>query len=443
MYFENFLLVVDWACIPFFWWFLLRLAGLRLFVFSIPTIVFVAIIVFQYIGLPILYFKLDEYRALFVTDSDLVLTVGVATTFVTTQMLIGFIFGRTLFGPLKVSNFESNLNKKKIGVGAALLLLLSILVLILYIQNVGISKLVLFAVINSSSDNISLLRSDLGNSFVGKYYRYQLFFRETMIFSTLILYAQYLIDKRRGSFLLFLIGLCGVILSSVMSGEKAPVVYAFVSLFFVKCLIKEEGRLEIKRLVPMLITSTILLIFGYQYFMNTEGYFQALSNLSSRAFAGALQPSYHYLDMFPKHHEFLAGRSFPNPMGIFPFENYRLTVEVMNWANVNPELLDSGVVGSMPAMFWGELYANFGFEGLIGFPVVVGIMLYWLNATVVRFGTNSVTAALLSWLAMHYKTLAETSISSFLVDLPLITILFFTILILFYASNGRIRLRSH
>ena len=35
--------------------------------------------------------------------------------------------------------------------------------------------------------------------------------------------------------------------------------------------------------------------------------------------------------------------------GLFPWEGYKMTVEVMNW--VNPTLADRGIVGSMPTVF--------------------------------------------------------------------------------------------
>ena len=110
--------------------------------------------------------------------------------------------------------------------------------------------------------------------------------------------------------------------------------------------------------------------------MASKNPINAIASVFSRTFTGQIQPAYHYLEFFPMHHDFLWGRSFPNPRGILPFEPYRLTVEIMNWRF--PDLVKRGVVGSMPTTFWGELYANFGTLGVITIPFFVGIVIYLL-----------------------------------------------------------------
>jgi hypothetical protein len=151
------------------------------------------------------------------------------------------------------------------------------------------------------------------------------------------------------------------------------------------------------------------------------------SSIISRGFTGSIQPLYHYLEIFPNQVDWLYGTTFPNPQGIFPFKPYNLTVEVMN--HVYPENYSTGVVGTMPTIYWGELYANFGIYGLVIFPFYVGFALFWVNRVVFQRGLNPLNAALFTWLLVHYKNLSITSFTNFLLDLNLCLIILVYLLI--------------
>jgi hypothetical protein len=60
---------------PFCWHFLLKLAGITFSKVNIMTLVIAGIIFYQYLGLPLLYFRLDPFRSDDVTDVDLVFLV--------------------------------------------------------------------------------------------------------------------------------------------------------------------------------------------------------------------------------------------------------------------------------------------------------------------------------------------------------------------------------
>lgn len=148
----------------------------------------------------------------------------------------------------------------------------------------------------------------------------------------------------------------------------------------------------------------------------------SVMSIFSRGLTGSLQPIYHYLEFFPTYQNWLYGITFPNPGGIFPFTPYNLTVEVMNF--VQPEHRDSGVVGTMPAIYWGELYANFGYLGVFIFSPWVGFFLYYINWIIYRLEFDPMNSALFAWMLVHYKNLSLTSISMFIIDFNLIVILF-------------------
>jgi len=163
----------------------------------------------------------------------------------------------------------------------------------------------------------------------------------------------------------------------------------------------------------------------------------ALMSVFSRTFTGGVQPAYHYLEFFPQHHAYLMGKSFPNPMGLLPFEPYRLTVEVMNWRF--PGLESAGVVGSMPTVFWGELYANFGVTGVVVFPFFVGIGLFVIAYLSDRLENTPLKVGLLVWLVLHYKDLAVTGLSGFMFDFYLFGVVGVVLVVMFLSNNLKIK----
>ena len=149
---------------------------------------------------------------------------------------------------------------------------------------------------------------------------------------------------------------------------------------------------------------------------------------------------YHYLVVFPDQVDYLLGNSFPNPGGIFPWEPYRLTVEVMNI--VYPELEAKGVVGSMPTFFWGEMYANFGSLGILVPPFFIGYVVYMINILIFCLPMSPVVLAIFLSVTMYIKNLSGTGLSAYLIDLYGFSLLVFTLLFLSISGRGIIRYRS-
>jgi hypothetical protein len=133
-------------------------------------------------------------------------------------------------------------------------------------------------------------------------------------------------------------------------------------------------------------------------------------------------PIYHYVEFFPKYNEYLLGRTLPNPGRIIPFIPFDLTGELMDF--VYPEDKRRGIIGSMPAVYWGEAYANFGWWGVALIPPLIGFYLYFINKKLFNCNYDAINISLFIWILIHYKNLAITSFSNYLLDLPLAFILF-------------------
>ena len=125
-----------------------------------------------------------------------------------------------------------------------------------------------------------------------------------------------------------------------------------------------------------------------------------------------------------------------NPGGILPFENFNLTQEVMSWYNSRE--FKAGIVGSMPTIYWGEIFANFGTIGVLVIPFFLGFFLSLIDSTIKRFENNSITIAFYVWIIIHYQYLSVTSFTNYFFDLYLSVV--FLIYIMTMLSGKKFKL---
>jgi hypothetical protein len=173
------------------------------------------------------------------------------------------------------------------------------------------------------------------------------------------------------------------------------------------------------------------------YFMSASTLWLGIESVISRVFTGQIHALYHYLEIFPAQINFLWGQSFPNPGRLLPFEPFHLTKELSRMVYPQNELM--GVVGQMPTIYWGEMYANFSYLGIIIPPFFIGYFLYWFNTIIFRLPMTPLVLSFFIWIIMHYGNLAVTSLGSFLIDLPMFIMIL--VLILFIAITNKFKIR--
>lgn len=422
--FWNSLLAIIWLGIPVVWYAILRAGGFYALRPSIPSAVVNSILLFQYLGFPILYLDLDEYRSEFIIDKDLLLMAWMGTSAATTLLCLGVVIARNLL----IANSEKDKGKSRISslshieaVKIFIISIVSIFVLLAYINKIGFSNLALIIAISQSGlDEVTLARSMMGNDFGSNYHWYNVFMRHVLTLCVLALFASLLIIRRPLTIIFFFLLVIFALFSLLMAAEKGLIADFVISMFLVYIIIKESGRVSLKLTIITGFVVVSILAATYIFFMGNTGVQAALWSIISRTLTGSMQPLYHYLEFFPAHQEWLFGRSFPNPGGILPFVPYILSTEVMNFAQ--PEHISSGVVGTMPTIFWGELYANFGTIGVILLSILLGVGLYMVEQ-ILRSQTKSVIGvALFVWAMIHYKNISITSFSTYLIDFNLLVI---------------------
>ena len=445
---ESAAFLVIFICAPAIWLILLWSTGVNLLTISLPSFTILYVLVYQYVGFPILFFGLDDYRAQTINDKSVIWEMFVWTNVTASLLVIGVVVARKHLGPLhRGAQYNSFHHVLKPATKIELLAVLSIFALALaslglYLSKVGLNSIALFVALGQVDSDLSLesLRSQMGTTFQGSYHWYRLFMRDFLSLSSVALFAIWLQKTSRiRYFLLFSLSFIVASFSSLMAAQKAPFAWYLVSLFVMYSIVKGSGRLYFKQSLLLLIAGSLMVGVMYVVFMNSPSLFSGINSGFSRLTTGQMAGLYHYLIIFPDNVGYLHGRSFPNPGGIFPFKPYALTVEVMNI--VRPELRSQGVVGTMPTFFWGEMYANFGYWGILLPPFFIGYLIYALNVLIFRLHMSPFVMSVYVWLLLDLRNLAETGLSRFILYIPGAIVVTLLIVVLAIDGKGAIRYR--
>lgn len=411
-----------------------RASGFNFFKVGIVQFVIVLLLV-KFIGVFPLYYKLDEYRVAFgVVNKELILYMTLATSYSIMAFLAGAIILKMAYGykRLKFTRDDHNIiiGKYEFSV-ASVGFIVVFFILLHYLSKVPAVALIVAIMGNVSEGAVA--RSMMGNDFEGSYHWYSLFMHDVSSMLCFGAFAAYLLSSRKTYFFLFVILFIYCAFTATMAIEKAPFVWLLVGLYIVYSLCRNKGEYSKKYLSIMIALIFLVIALFYIAFMGTESIGEALLRVFSRAFGGSMQPAYHYLEIFPGKIDFLHGRTFPNPGGLMPFLPFSLSKEVMNI--VNPSGIEGGVVGSMPTVFWGEAYANFGLLGILFVPFVMGMLVCTIDLFLTRFKNSPLKIGFYVTLMLHYSNLSSTGFAGYIIDISAVT-LFCIATLLIFISNG-------
>ncbi|WP_215037094.1 O-antigen polymerase [Bacillus sp. ISL-37] len=362
-----------------------------------------------------------------ITDQTTILKLWSYSSLSLFLILIGFWYSKNVL-KLDIQSYpqfkEHNLQIKGLNsrsyVLAIFIFIISCFVFLLYLTK--IPKIPIIAMLTGANTmEVQLLRSLATNDFSG-YLWYSLFFNQIMVFISFIFFANLLIKQTRLSILIFAFTFLITSFALIVPTHKAPIILYLLGLGIIYLLVKGK-KIKVGFIIKIGVISVPILILMYQYIMGMQGrpIIDVVQAILSRLFIGQISPAYFYLEIFPDIEEFKFGSTFPNPGGIFPWENYRLTVEVANlWF---PDRAASGVVGSAPTVFWGEMYVNFGFLGVIFSSIVVGIILSVSQHLINNLKVNSISISIYVMLIFEFIKLTQTGFSMLFFNFRLLVII--------------------
>jgi len=412
---------------PIFWYYSIKIAKFSNFRLSILTYLNLNIFVFQYIGYFFLFHQLftDRYES-GVNNTDLLLKTFIFNLTCITSLNLSYLFLKYIIFSSSKDKYLLSLNRnvctyKRFGIGFYVLFFLCLFGSYNYVQNFGFDNLALIKAINGSPiQEVMEARSSMTNNFSGKLHWIKLLNVEIFSLITLVVFGYLVVFKSYKSVFLFVISCTALAFNLLISSEKGLIMDLVIMLIFLYYLLKIH-EINVKKIAIIFgAIVLIILLIVYKVFMGLSFDSSLIYAVMSRILGGQIDSAYYYVEYFNVDHSFLYGASFPNPGGFLPFTQFNLTQEIQNWKF--PELLEFNVIGSMPTIFWAEAYANFGFLGIVFVSFVVGFVLFFVDFIAIKLSRNIIGLSFYVYLIFHYKNLAVTGISNFMVDINVIVV---------------------
>ncbi len=396
---------------------------------SLPTIS--SFFLFWYILIPVigstymnLFYTEYEYNLGFYERKDLIFTTWLYAIAGLYLIPLGMQIANWLFRYDAKKSFQafleqpiSYLYERALFVVIVISMAISLGVLYIYIQKIGTLP-ILGVFENLSPTKLAELRSQAGNNFDGKLYRYILFIKTLPLLWLIVAYFYKFISKKW--FVTFILLLIYNIFVSIMDLEKAPLVNLLMILLIVHFYI--VGRINWRYIMWFIVVALVALVVMYIYFMGiaSNGLLDTISAPFHRAFIGSISPFF-WWQLYSEQFGFLHGLTLPNPHHIFDFKNIPISKEVM--AFVHPELKDLGIVGSMPTVFWADWYINYGaFVALFGM-ILFGFIMQSFDIYLIRRMQKRkrvLILALFVYLLFYYKRYIATSYLGVVFDTNLV-----------------------
>ena len=404
------------------------------------TFLLASILINGYLGVLPLYFGWDEYYVnINATDKFIYLRILIFSAYSMIGITLGYFLIQRVLPKPKESFIKNNghINTKTLLFFAGMLAVV-VFTFMLYLSK--LPQIALFiALTEGYSEDVRIARSLMGNDFAGNYHWYSLIIHQISNLLTFTLYAGWIKSKRKSILTLFVISFMVSSLAALVATEKAPFIWLLIGLFITSLIVKKNGVFKLKKLFIYSPIAIAVMVWMFMTFMGSDSVGDASKALFSRVFSGSIGPSYFYLELFPEHEGFLLGRSFPNPGGLIPFDQYRLTVEVMRWKF--PGIFMRGAVGSAPTIFWAEMYANFSLLGVIIAPIFVGVYLYVIYLLISRLKDSMLKVGVYVWVIMHYGNLSLTSLSNYIIDIKIIAVI--AVLLLYQALTDSFKIKYY
>jgi len=413
----NFLLVLMYIIVLCFSYALFRFSGLSIVRFSIPMLFFISYLGFSYVGMMGYYFQWFEKYGVISFDRDLVEFMWILNSGCLVLITCGFVFCRHLLGMrLKTSRVWHS--EREIRLFPSIFLF-AVCAYIFFLYSRHLPSIPIFDVISGKgADAARIGRSYATNDFQGGrlgYYR--------LFFSTLLNFVSYYsigvaLKKKGYKYRLFaIVSVSFALFISVHTVSKAPLVDYVIGAVAVYLLSMKNVHVPLKKLFVFGLFFTIIFSFMTFYFYRRENMptpVNALGYIIQRALGGQIESLYSTMEFIRNETELLDGRSFPNPRRVFPWEQIKLNREVALYRKKIMGREETKRISSAPAVFWAEIYANFGWFAALISAFLVGMFVYALQYFMANKPMSPLRVALISWTAVYIAKLARVSINMLL-----------------------------
>ena len=362
MSFETFLIITSVTVLIISLYSMFNILGKKIFL-TIPGVFYVFFIVFIFLGSPFCFLKKDAVNINYFLAVHLVLIllpIGISLTNKLMNIEFKEVFNTYLDSPVIDRQPGGHFIPPFL-----VILLVTIGMTFLYYSKLEIIPInYLFSNLIDGLEVVELgkMREAATTTFkLGKLHRYNIFMVQILPFLVIITLFKSKVSRNNFWGLIFFILTVFTIYRCISDLQKAPIVDFIILIFLASWIFK--GKINWMQIGVMITSILSMLSIMYFYIMgvNQASFAKLITVIGKRLFITQTRALYHYFSLFPSSHDFLYGASFPNPAGIFQFENFPLT----KWIFINGMYHNSQIVGTANSAFIGEIYANFGFPIMV------------------------------------------------------------------------------
>ena len=395
---------------------LLRLSGSNILRANFISPFIISYLIFSYVGYPLIFYKNSRYSVEhYLVDSSYLEKSFLFSTISILIVVLSYSFF-VILQKKKTNNFKiqelSKINKYR----SIFILFISIFFLCYYVFSLdNLAIIDLFIAQNSAE--IGLIRSEGTNSLVNSW-RFHFFPKYVLTAMSYVFIIDYFKNKSSSMRILMIISVLSTIFYCIMNVMKGPLLFYLWSLVFLYQYLF-NFKLRLKHIISFSLFS-LLFITSLLFLITNSNLSSIFEGIVNRVFAGSLSSSYYYVKIFPESLSFLGGLSLPNPMGILPFEHFELT-KFMSLEMFG--LNELGAVGSAPAPYWAEMYANFGLIGILLGSILIGMIFsiihYYFKSNI----KSNFNLALFVFLAFQFREISTSGFFELLFPFRIIILL--------------------
>lgn len=399
---------------------------------NIVSYIYFLFLLQTFIGISLIKLGYDEHYTLnYLLDRE----GAINTTFVVV-MFVAVTFPMVIWGSQKI--FGVNMSQAySVYLGAKpekcggniyykMLSIISVILIVLlagYLIKIGYVP-VMKLVFASTSFDFAHERIRIGSVYFLHPYITNLLILQGIPLLSYLSFAFALIEKEKRWYILAGVLFIASVITKTYKFSKAPLPF-HLFVYVLICIYLYGG---IKRRIMVLVGATMVIMLLGMYALTgaSSSLFDIYNGIWGRTLFSQVGTLSYVFDLFPKHMPFLSGRSLSGNilrlLGENPEEHLRSAKLVMDF--YGSEKVYDGIAGVMNTIFVGEAYANWGWAGIVGAVIWVGIVIAVLSIIIVKMKKNAISITFCAVITTKIGNASQGGFCDFIYNIDLYLTIF-------------------
>ena len=247
--------------------------------------------------------------------------------------------------------------------------------------------------------------------------------------------AYALVEKNKKWIALAIVYFVAAFIVKTFDFAKSPLVF-HLFIYLLLFLYTRSGKVKKSLIVGFAAGMAGILVVAYKVTGYDGSFFDIYNGILGRTLFTQMGTLCYHFDLFPNIFHYLQGRSLSptilDLIGKDPESHLRSAKLVMDF--YGSDKVYENTAGVMNASFIGEAYANWGWGGVLGSIIWVGIILSLLFILVMRIKKTPVTIAMFAMLTQYMGNASQGGFVDFVYNFSIVAIIL-GCLILIYLEN--------